>query len=552
MGLAGGTIRFCVMSKSIQDPPWRAWGDSIGPLLFSFLLLTGLLFYLYGAVLRFSGGHFGYPMDDTYIHMAMARSASQHGVWGLTQYQFSSTSSSLLYTAILSAVYALVGISELAPFYLNVVFAFVLMFLCDIVLKKGAIPAWPRAAVLTLIIFGMPLAPEVIAGMEHILHTVLTIAFIYCAVRMLLDPPGNRSRASILLSLAALTVLARYEALALIAVAAILLFLRGRRWYAVSLVVAASLPVAMFGLYSVYKGWFPVPNSIVAKASRPEKSYVSYPIHWAEQLYATPSVAFLLVAGIVLLYLSYRRTRNVWSVECLTLWLFIPTTLLHMQFARVGWFYRYEAYLVVFGLYACSLALARLELQLSGRNYPNRNTLAYGSFFLVAILSFESRAVGALWLTPWACKNIYEQQYQMGRFLKQYDPSVTVMMNDIGAAGFLSDARIVDLYGLATIEVARAKVHHRFTQDFRRSLAINTGTKIAVIYPGMYRDVGGLPAEWIQVGTWKIPQNQICWGDTVGFYAVDPTDRDRLVADLRDFAPELPAGVTQSGLYTER
>ena len=99
--------------------------------------------------------------------------------------------------------------------------------------------------------------------------------------------------------------------------------------------------------------------------------------------------------------------------------------------------------------------------------------------------------------------------------------------------------------------MARAKIHHQFTQEFRRTLAVQKDAKIAIIYPGMYRDVGGVPPEWIPVGYWTIAQNQICWGDTVGFYAIDPAYRARLIANLREFSPKLPVSVVQSGVYRE-
>jgi hypothetical protein len=480
----------------------------------------------------------------------MARSFSQHGVWGLTKYAFSSTSSSLLYTFLLSVVYRVAGVSESAPLILNIVFAYLLLYVCDFVLGRASMPALPRAVFLGLIVFGMPLAPEVMAGMEHILHTVLTIAFVYATGRLLLDQrPSKQLNCGVLL-FAMLVVLARYEALALVYVAAIFFFARGRRWYSIALVAAASIPIALFGAYSVANGWFPVPNSIIAKASRPEKSAVPYPVHWAEQLWSVPAVAFLVVIAAILLWATYRRRRSIWNTEFLTLSLFFATALIHMQFARVGWFYRYEAYLVVLGIYSCAVALRGLELTSPALNdRPGRSLAVYGIFTLCAIICFEPRAVGSLWLTPWATRNIYEQQYQMGRFLRQNYAGTSVVMNDIGAAGFLSDARIVDLYGLSTVEVARAKIHHRFTQSFRRTLAANTDSKIAVVYSTLFDNVGGLPPEWIRIGSWRILQNQICWGDTVSFYAIDPGYRDKLIADLRSFEGDLPKDVVQTGLY---
>src|SRR5262249_41111202 len=46
--------------------------------------------------LRANQGQWVYPPDDTYIHMAIAKNVSNHQVWGITQYSFSSSTSSPL------------------------------------------------------------------------------------------------------------------------------------------------------------------------------------------------------------------------------------------------------------------------------------------------------------------------------------------------------------------------------------------------------------------------------------------------------------------------
>ena len=519
------------------------------PLILSGVLLGAVLAWLCRSIWIGCGGHFGYPMDDTYIHMAMAKSFSRHGVWGLTQYAFSSTSSSLLYTFLLSAVYLFTGTSELAPLFLNILFGLVLLWFCDYAMERNGIGALPRTGALLLILFGMPLPALIISGMEHVLHTFLTMIFVYVAVRLLTQPVWRRSEARWLLLLSALTVLSRYEALALVLVAAVLFYWKKHWRFAMALMVSGALPVAIFGVYSVALGWFPVPNSIVAKASRPGISNWPYAIHWIEQLYYTPSAAFVGAAALVLLTVYYFRKSSLWSVEVATLTLFVPTLLLHMQFARVGWFFRYEAYLLVFGIYACTLGLSGLGA------HSIRYAIAYGIAALALAACFQGRVFDALWLPRFASQNIHDQQYQMGLFAKQYLSRNTVVLNDIGAVGYLSDARVVDFFGLSTIEVARAKVKHEYTREFRRALAAKYGARMAILYKKEFaetntRSGGGLPAEWTEVGSWKIPDNRICWSDTVTFYAVDPAYKNDLIADLKQFSPRLPVGVTQTGLYT--
>ncbi len=519
------------------------------PLVLSGVLLGFVLAWLCRSIWVSCGGHIGYPMDDTYIHMAMAKSFSRHGVWGLTRYAFSSTSSSLLYTFILSVSYLITGTNELAPLLLNMVFGLLLLWFCDYALEENGVAPRPRALALIVILFVMPLPALIISGMEHVLHTLLTMVFVYVAVRLLTQPVWRRAEGRWLLVLSALTVLSRYEALALVLVTAIVFFWRKRRGYAFALMVCGALPVALFGFYSVAQGWFPVPNSIVAKASRPGISNWPYAIHWVEQLYYTPAASFLGVFAAALLAALYFGKRVRWTVEVTTFVLFLPTLLLHMQFARVGWFFRYEGYLLVFGVYACALGLSALGM-------PSwRYAAGYAVAGLALIACCEGRVANSLWLPPYASANIYDQQYQMGLFLKKYLGTNTVVLTDIGAAGYLSDARIVDFFGLSTIEVARAKVHHGYTRDFRRGLAAKYGARMAILYKHEYdsnvsRKGGGLPAEWTEVGSWRIPANQICWSDTVTFYAIDPAFEAQLIADLKQFSPGLPHGVTQTGLYT--
>ena len=40
---------------------------------------------------KMNQGHLIYALDDTYIHMAIAKNTVQNGVWGITKYEFSNS-----------------------------------------------------------------------------------------------------------------------------------------------------------------------------------------------------------------------------------------------------------------------------------------------------------------------------------------------------------------------------------------------------------------------------------------------------------------------------
>src|SRR5437588_12540650 len=99
------------------------WIAAHWPLVLSILALWSAMGVLLALSMHRHEGRFTYALDDAYIHMAVARNAAEHGVWGITRYEFSSTSSSPLWTALIALEYRLLGVSDFTPLVLNLLFA---------------------------------------------------------------------------------------------------------------------------------------------------------------------------------------------------------------------------------------------------------------------------------------------------------------------------------------------------------------------------------------------------------------------------------------------
>ncbi|MBL7708382.1 MAG: hypothetical protein JNJ86_04890, partial [Chitinophagaceae bacterium] len=140
-----------------------------------------------------------------------------------------------------------------------------------------------------------------------------------------------------------------------------------------------------------------------------------------------------------------------------------------------------------------------------------------------------------------ACVNIYEQQYQVAQFLHKYYPETAVAANDIGAISFFTKAKVIDLWGLGSIEVARSRKNKSWTPEFLDSLVRNKQVSLAIVYDEWFDK--RLLQRWNKVATWQISDNVITGGDTVSFYSIDSTSGQKLRRNVAAFEPLLPKKV---------
>jgi hypothetical protein len=266
-----------------------------------------------------------------------------------------------------------------------------------------------------------------------------------------------------------------------------------------------------------------------------------------------PHLVALVAAALFLALYVFDKRKTLWDSRQVMTAIFVLIAFAHIQFCMVARFFRHESYLVALGIVVIVAQVAdQLPEKLFGT--PADRTLApkhVGGLLLAAFLTYPCavRAGAALVFLPQASKNIYEQQYQMARFVKRYYQGSTIALNDIGAVNFLADVHCLDLWGLGNYEVTQLMHRHEYrTRDILR-LSREAGVKVALVYDSWYAPLGGLPREWVWVGQWALPDNVVAGGDTVSIYAVDESETVPLMQKLQDFSSLLPKGVKQSGRY---
>lgn len=512
-------------------------------------------------ILRITGGVFLYPLDDPFIHMQVAKNLAFHGVWGINPSEFASASSSLLYTLLLAFFSRVFAAGMVLPFAINCFAACFLLAVINRWLLRQVVGAVGRAVILVVLVILLPLPVLVMSGMEHTLQCIFCFLFVARMAEWLENGEGRRLPVELVLYAVLVTAI-RYEGMFLVAMGCLLLLYK-RQWAAgVVLGGIALLPIVLFGIYSVRQGSYFLPNSVLVKSENLPfslKGMVEYVNNilinkltvvkpQVKAIGSPPPGISLLAAQRLLLvfplaYLLYARVMREKRVLADILVMVTGCTLLHLALAATGWLYRYEAYLVMMALVVVPVIVYRSRgLGL----YPGKKEV-YGRAFAVLLLfalffPFVLRSAAAYSNIRQACVNIYEQQYQMGRFLKKYHTGDAVAANDIGAISYYGGIRTVDLWGLGDIEVARSRKGGYWTPAFLDSLVRRRQVKVMIVYDEWFPPE--LLSRWTKVATWQIRNNVILGGDTVSFYVPDAAEGPALLGQLKEFQSSLPEGVS--------
>lgn len=497
------------------------------------VLLCGAEF---ASVLAATGGEYVYPLDDAYIHLALAKTLANTGVWGITPHQFAAASSSPLWSLLLAAVMAVFGVSTWPPLLLAMGFAVAALWLLDRVWRHVGLSPALRCIGLCLVTWLLPLPTLVLSGMEHPMHAWLSLLLVerVIAATTAADAAAARRATWATLVLAPFVAAARFESAFVIAPTALLLWRHRGLSVAVAFGLLAALPVGLLGLWSWSHGNFFLPTSVVLKGGAADIPGLSAAKHGLirgiRALAGKGHVGAMFVAAVAVCWWQWRA-RSIPGLQ--RAFVVAVAIALHAQFARFGWFFRYESYLLLLGW---AVVWPGLLQQARG---PGRGRWIARVLLLFVLAASAHRGVRAIVDPADASRHTWQQNVQVGRFLREHVAGRDVAVNDIGAAAFLGEVRIHDLVGLADVEVARARIEGRFDQQFVADFAARRGVDLVVVYEDWFP--GQLPQQWEALARWTVEQP--FWTPTVAFFAPRPESAAALRAALLAFQGRLPAGV---------
>lgn len=483
--------------------------------------------------LKKTGGHFCYPLDDTFIHMAVSKNLALYGNWGITPTGFVSTSSSPLFTILLALFFKLFSVKIIMPLVVSSIGTVLILVAIQKELNRhSSLSTVNKVVCMLLTLLAGVVAPLTLLGMEHTLQIAFTLFFVHSAASLLSDTQKNNILHTA--AWAALMTATRYENVFFV-MAAFALLAWQKKWKAAFMVsIAGALPLLLFGLYSKMQGGYFIPNSVLIKGNQNLKFFFNGGTSIIE---ATKSISGIIAVALIIVFRKLQAkeyNRDFWILSML-----IIGGLLHSMLASFGWFYRYEAYLIVLGF----LHLGKLGLQWlqeNGLKEIGKNAIQAG-LFAVLLYSIPVRGLNSFRNSIRAIYNIYEQQYQMGNFFNQYYKGQTVAANDIGAISFMADLNTIDMWGLGNNAIAFARKNGLWNNEFLQKITADNHTRVTVMYDSWFDK--GLTSKWVKVATWEMPYNYICGDIIVTFYGNNETEANLLKKNLSSFAPQLPGDV---------
>ncbi len=499
-----------------------------------FLIFLGLCTVEMLSILYTNSGHFLYTLDDPYIHLGLAENIAQ-GHYGINLSEYSAPSSSILWPFLL-APFTLFNIGPYAPLILNILPSLGTIAIFTHLSTQVVENRVGATIIATVLLFASNLIGLTFTGMEHGLQVLLTVII---AAGLIVDTQKSSPPWWLLLA-TIIEPLIRYEGVMVTAVT--ILYFVCRRYYKIAFwcSVAALSLLGGFSWFLMSLGLESLPNSVIVKMfTHTNGGDWSIGVFRAT-LNLHSRAGAILLCGLLLLTGFLMSANRPFPEKLLGIWAAVITmghlvtaplrdTSLFIQISR------YDAYvmamLLVVLLYGYRDVIQRV--------FQQQNLFWVGGQAAMLLVFIAHPYLMAILLTPIASNNIYEQQYQMQRFIQDFHHE-PIAVNDLGLAAYGNSNYVLDLWGLGKLEAFYARAHRK-PEEWMNQLAKPHHVQSAIIYDTWFPTV---PQNWIRVATLHLSKLRLTPAESeVSFYVLDREAFPHMYAALKAFKKELPPKV---------
>ena len=511
----------------------RVWPrpSTVGVLLWLALFAAELV-----AVAMLCDVNLVFSLDDPYIHLAVADQILAGG-YGVNAGEYASPSSAIVWPYLLLP-FEMLHVGPFALLLINAAAACATVFvILRFVEASGLFDGAgerPFAYLIALIvIFNASAVALPMTGMEHCLHV---LASIVTFIGLVAVARGGSPTPLHFVALVSLPFL-RFEGAALACSAIAGFVLLGQRRFAIGAAFVIALGGAVYAALMTSRGLPLIPSSVMLKAQLAAEAHshadtVAGAVANVIRAVMTAYGLRLLMLGVALAVTCFwLRSDRKTMVVCLVALAAIGA---HLVFGQYGWFNRYEVYIMALAATALLWAVAQVRPKLAARQW-NFARAALVLMLGVAALPYMTIAM----LTPLGARSIYEQQYQMARFAQSFYGHA-VAVNDLGLASYRNKNYVLDLWGLGSEEVRKARRAGQFGPETMAALARDHDVGLVMIYDAWFPK--GVPSSWTKVA---VLHSQAVTADEpdVSFYRTPSGNAAELASALQAFKPTLPPRV---------
>lgn len=500
----------------------------------AFLLCLTLIEFV--SIMMLNSGLLVYTLDDPYIHLALAENIKQ-GHYGINIGEFSAPSSSALWPFILAPFSSY----PYSVFFLNVGSAIASVRILVKILDLSIHIADERIRIIfvsvitILLILATNVVGLVYTGMEHSLQLMAVLLVVYGLVIEIKEDKIEWW----LLGAIIVAPLIRYECMA-ISLAAIFYLVMRRRFKPTGI---ALLFLAVFlGGFSIFLtslGLDAFPSSVTAKSSVVQSggALSRFVSNLMSSLNNRQGV-ILSFGVLMLLFYVFWGKDEIKRKQLAVVTIF--AVFLHFIAGRYGWYNRYEIYILAFEL----VVILYLFLPLISKDLFSSNKMNVNLFAAIAFAGGVAAVIGAPYIyalssIPKASNNIYEQQYQMHRFVVDYY-NKPVAVNDLGYVSYNNSNYVLDLWGLGSQKALRSRLNSD-NANWKQDLIDEANVRLVMIYDDWFNDI---PDEWIKIGELHLGKKKITPArSAVSFYSTDDDSYPEILRKIILFSKTLPAGV---------
>jgi hypothetical protein len=511
------------------------------------LAVTGvILLSLFLSILKLNNGAFIYTMDDPYIALALSDQI-RHGNYGINAGLHCAPASSILFPFLLAPASG----TPLHP-YLPLILSWMALFATLAImwrlfkhlrLAEDTFGIVAQAIALLLLAICLNLIGVAFSGLEHSLHIAAVATCIY-GLALFLD---EDKMPVWLPAVIVINPLLRYEGLALSFGALLVLALRGRWRTAAGTFALIVLLMGGFSVFLVRLGLPPLPSSILSKSSVVANGVGASGFRFLRSICGNVLRMALHPAGIVMLVIGAAAAARCFAERPAKPWRWTSQGLMalllvcliggHAAAGRFGWLDRYEDYALL-GTALIGICLMRETIRKALSNRKDR--LAFSCLTAVGLLVTCSLYIRSTWLVPYYSNNIYEQQFQMHRFVNDFYRA-PVAVNDLGLVSYHNPNFVLDLGGLASEEARLLRSGGADADDYQAFVA-RSGVHLVIVYDEWFEDQ--IPASWVKVASMDLSRERVSSAESeVQFYATDAPTVSKVRPELQSFSKSLPPGV---------